>query len=191
LKKLTISFQTDIDYNKKIEVGAEFKCWIFFGDEKDEGIDYKKNFPLLQSLTFLYPNYVIRRTTFWWSRLRPIFDLFFPLNGEKKHICKTLKYLNVPYFIMNDKTKAETVICPMMEEISTCFPNVHNKWINQTRSELASRSKKRKFDEQKEANANNETMKKRKFDKEPNKTTTMTLRSRRNLGSTSNTASNK
>jgi hypothetical protein len=190
LKELTISFQTDADYNKKIQFGAELKCGLLFGDEKDGRIDYNQNCPLLQSSTFLYPNYVVRRPTFWWSRLRPIFDLFFPLNGEKKHICKTLKYLNVPYFIMNDKTKAETVICPMMEEISKCFPNVHNKWINQTRSELASRSKKRKFDEQ-EANANNETMKKRKFDKEPNKTTTMTLRSRRNLGSTSNTASNK
>jgi hypothetical protein len=135
LKVLDIDFDQDRDD----ETNDEIRCGLLFGNDKeDSSIDYKKYFPVLQQLNLHY--YTIHESTMyqkckdesWWNTHKPVFGQFItPL--EKNKICTTLRILDIPYTTIRNNCKI--VICPLMEEIAALFPNVHNKWINQTRNQ--------------------------------------------------------
>ncbi len=62
------------------------------------------------------------------------FALFFPFlraiddDDKEMEICKTMMELNIPY------NNEEMLICPVMTGLTTMFPNVHNKWMNDARN---------------------------------------------------------
>jgi hypothetical protein len=130
LKVLDIAFHQDRDPD--VETNHEIKCGLLFGNDKqDSSIDYNKYFPVLQQLTLFQHLSRVFKDGPWWTKHQPIFGQFItPL--EKNKICTTLKILDIPYTCRDN---CQIVICPLMEEIAALFPNVHNKWINQTRNQ--------------------------------------------------------
>jgi hypothetical protein len=129
--------ELDINFGYEKEVTYKRKGRLLFGNEDDGILDYNRDFPILQSLTLSG----MRTSTFAISKYAPFFPSLRQYlkdidnqngNEVKPQICTSIRTLNFP--IVSEKNE-----CKIMNEIADMFPNVHNKWMNEIRSQLSAK----------------------------------------------------
>jgi hypothetical protein len=123
-----------IGFGYEINVDKIIRCHFQFPTD-DGVINYVLHFPILQSLSIDCCFGRVNKETIW-TDFNEFFALFFPFlranrDDNETEICKTMRELNIPYI---DEKNEEMLICPVMTELTTMFPNVHNKWMNDSKN---------------------------------------------------------